>query len=101
MTARIYRPAQTATQSGSARTKYWILEFEPEVPRRIEPLMGWTASNDMLSQVRLSFSSKEEAIAYAKRHSLSFRLEESKPETRKIMAYSDNFRATRLNQWTH
>lgn len=101
MTARIYRPAQTATQSGPARSKLWVLEFEPQVPRRIEPLMGWTSSNDMLSQVRLSFASKEEAIAYADRHSLSYRVEEPKPDSRKVLSYSDNFKSTRLSQWTH
>src|SRR5689334_2778254 len=43
MTARIYRPTQTAMQSGPARTKEWVLEYEPEAPREIDPLMGWTS----------------------------------------------------------
>jgi len=47
MAARIYKPAQTAMQSGPARTKEWVLEYEPEVPREIDPLMGWTSSRDM------------------------------------------------------
>ncbi len=101
MTARIYRPARTATQSGSARTKLWVLEFEPESPREIDPLMGWTSSSDMKSQVRLSFGDKEEAIAYAKKRGLAYRVEEPKPDTPKIVSYSDNFRSTRLGQWTH
>ncbi len=65
MTARIYRPSRTATQSGLARAKHWVLEFEPAAPLQIEPLMGWTSSGDMKSQVRLNFATKEEAIAYA------------------------------------
>jgi len=101
MAARIFRPAKTATQSGSARSKAWVLEYDPQVPRRIEPLMGWTASSDMLSQVRLSFESKEEAIAYAERQGLVYRLEEPKPASRIIQSYADNFRSTRLAQWTH
>jgi hypothetical protein len=44
VTARIYKPARTAMQSGKARTKEWVLDYEPETPREIEPLMGWTAS---------------------------------------------------------
>ena len=40
-------------QSGTAKTKTWILEFEPEAPREVEPLMGWTSSGDMNAQVRL------------------------------------------------
>jgi hypothetical protein len=101
MTARIYLPAKTATQSGSAKAKLWVLEFEPASASRIEPLMGWTSSSDMKSQVRLMFNDKDEAVAYAKRQGLAYRVEEPKPNPRKILSYSDNFRATRLGQWTH
>ncbi|WP_026606334.1 ETC complex I subunit [Methylocapsa acidiphila] len=101
MTARIYRPAKTATQSGSAKARDWILEFEPEEPRRIDPLMGWTGSGDMKSQVRLRFGDKEEAIAYAERNGLAYRVEEHQLVARKILSYSDNFKSTRLGQWTH
>jgi ETC complex I subunit conserved region len=68
VTARIYKPARTAMQSGKARTKEWFLEYEPEQPREIEPLMGWTASGDMRQQVRLRFDTAEEATAYCERH---------------------------------
>ena len=64
MTARIYRPARNAMQSGQAKDQ-WLLEYEPEAARQIEPLMGWTSSTDMRSQVKLKFDSKDEAIAYA------------------------------------
>jgi hypothetical protein len=101
MTARIYRPAKTATQSGSARTKLWVLEFEPESAPRIDPLMGWTSSDDMKTQVRLHFGEKEEAVAYAQRNGLAYRVEEPKSDPRKILSYSDNFKSTRLGQWTH
>ncbi len=43
MVARIYKPAKTAMQSGRAKTKNWVLDFEPASPREIEPLMGWTS----------------------------------------------------------
>ncbi len=101
MAARIFCPAKTATQSGTAKTKAWVLEYDPQEPRRIEPLMGWTASGDMLSQVRLSFESKEEAIAYAERQSLAYRVEDPKPASRKTQSYADNFRSTRPAQWSH
>ncbi len=73
MTARIYRPAKTAMQSGTAKTKEWMLDYEPEEPREIDPLMGWTSSGDMRQQVRLRFDTAEEATAYcrAPRHCLS------------------------------
>ena len=55
MRARIYVPAKNAMQSGRARTRQWVLEYEPERPREIEPLMGWTASADMRQQLSLDF----------------------------------------------
>ena len=78
MTARIYLPARSAMQSGQAKDK-WVLEYEPEKPREIEPLMGWTSSADMKSQVKLRFDSKDEAIAYAERNGIAYRVEEPKP----------------------
>ena len=101
MTARIYRPARTAMQSGAGNTKQWLLEFEPEKPRAAEPLMGWTSSTDMRSQVKLWFETKEEAIAYAKREGLTYRLEEPHESKRRSISYSDNFRFNRVGQWTH
>ncbi|WP_374306445.1 ETC complex I subunit [Methylocella sp.] len=101
MTARIYQPSRTATQSGSARAKGWVLEFEPSQPREIDPLMGWTGSGDMKAQVRLRFAQKDEAVAYARKNGLAFRVEEPNPHQRRIVSYSDNFRSTRLGPWTH
>src|SRR5262249_40634947 len=64
MPARIYKPAKTAMQSGTAKTKEWVLDYEPEQSREIEPLMGWTSSGDMRQQVQLRFDTLEEAVAY-------------------------------------
>jgi len=100
MTARIYRPARSAMQSGQAKES-WVLEYEPEAPREIEPLMGWTSSTDMRSQVKLKFDSKEEAVAYARRNGIAYRVEEAKAATRKTISYSDNFQTTRLVPWSH
>jgi hypothetical protein len=99
--ARIYKPAQTAMQSGSARTKEWVLVFEPETPREIEPLMGWTASADMRQQVRLQFDTAEEAIAYCERHGMAYQLQKPKPKARRIISYADNFSFQRRDPWTH
>jgi hypothetical protein len=100
MTARIYLPARNAMQSGQAKDK-WVLEYEPELPRDIEPLMGWTSSGDMKSQVKLQFGTKEEAIAYATRNGIAYRVEEPKLPGRKILSYSDNFRPNRIVPWSH
>ena len=100
MTARIFRPARNAMQSGQAKDQ-WVFEYEPETRREIEPLMGWTSSTDMRSQVKLRFDSKEEAIAYAQRNGVPYRIEEPKAATRKIVSYSDNFQTTRVVPWSH
>ena len=101
MTARIYKPSKTAMQSGQAATKDWLLEFEPEEPRTIEPLMGWTSSGDMKQQVKLTFDTKEEAIAYCEHHGIAYQVFEAEPVKRRIMSYSDNFAFTRRDPWTH
>lgn len=88
-------------QSGVARTRAWVLEFEPESPREVEPLMGWTSSRDMKSQIRISFSTKEEAIAYAKRRGLAYHVMEPGARKRRPKSYSDNFRYGRIGSWTH
>ncbi len=101
MTARIYKPARNAMQSGQAKTTRWLLEFEPEARREVEPLMGWTSSSDMKAQVRMWFDSKDEAIAYAEKNGLAYRVEEPKLHVARAQTYSDNFKFNRVGQWTH
>ena len=101
MTARIYKPAKTAMQSGLAKTKEWLLDYEPEEPRVVESLMGWTTSGDMKSQIRLHFATKEEAVAYAQRHGIPYQVQEGKSAPRRGLSYADNFAACRRTPWTH
>ena len=101
MPARIYKPAKSATQSGLARTKQWLLVFEQDKPREIEPLMGWTSSGDTRQQLRLLFDTKEEAIAYAEREGVAYRVEEPQEVKRRMASYSDNFKFNRVGPWTH
>lgn len=101
MTAKIYRPAKTAMQSGKAKTNLWVLEFDAEKPRTIDPIMGYTSSGDMYQQVKLTFETSEEAIAYATRNGIEYRVIEPKEATRKRVAYPDNFRFNRMQPWTH
>jgi hypothetical protein len=101
MTARIYRPAKTSMQSGSAKTREWVLDYEPEEPRVVESLMGWTSSGDMKSQLRLRFATKEEAVAYAERHGIPYQVQDVKPAARKGISYADNFANNRRGSWTH
>jgi len=100
--ARIYKPAKTAMQSGTAKTKEWVLDFEPEQAREIEPLMGWTSSGDMAQQIRLRFDTAEEAVAYCERHGIAHQVFAPKrTAARAAMSYSDNFAFKRRDAWTH
>ena len=98
---RIYKPAKTATQSGLARTRLWLLEFEPTTPKERERLMGWTTSRDTRRQVRLSFATLEEAVAYAEKHGLEYAVERTHERAVKPKNYADNFRPDRETNWTH
>lgn len=101
MVALIIKPAKSAMQSGRANTKEWLLLYELEQPRSIEPLMGWTSSGDMKQQLRLKFDTKEEAIAYCERHSIPYRVQETQEGAPRVMAYADNFAFNRRGLWTH
>ena len=102
MPARIFSPAKNAMQSGQAKSGKWILEFEPSSARKIEPLMGYTSSSDMNSQIRMEFASKVDAIAYAEKQGLDYSLPvERVAKKRAAMAYADNFSYKRNIPWTH
>ena len=101
MTARIFKPAKNAMQSGKAKTREWQLDYEPELPRSVEPLMGWTSSSDMKQQVTLRFPTKEEAIAYCERKGIAYQVIEPKEAVKRQVAYADNFAFRRGEPWTH
>jgi hypothetical protein len=99
--ARIHKPAKSAMQSGTGRTKRWVLDFESATPKEVEPLMGWTSSDDTRQQVRLRFLTKEEAVAYCEDQGIAYRVFDPKPARLQISSYSDNFAYTRRVPWTH
>ncbi len=103
MRARIYQPAKTAMSTGTAKTRVWVLEYAPDSAREVDPLMGWTSSNDMQSQVTLQFESKDAALEYAKDHNITADVIE--PKKRKVnirqRGYGENFATDRRTVWTH
>ncbi len=96
MKARIYQPTKTAMQSGRAKTKLWLLEYDAANARFVEPLMGWTGATGTMGQLTLKFESKELAIAYADKHGIAYDVEE--PHERKLArrAYADNYAFNRV-----
>ena len=103
MRARIYKPARTAMSSGTAKTREWILEFVPASAREVDPLMGWTSSDDTQSQVKLHFETKEAALAYSKDKDIDAIVSEAKPRKANVRqrGYGENFATDRKGAWTH
>jgi hypothetical protein len=103
MRARIYRPSRNAMQSGTARSKHWVLEFYRGDARFLEPLMGWTGSTDTQGQVQLHFDTRAEAEAYAKAHGIDYVLvpEKSRRPNIRSHGYGENFATNRRQVWTH
>jgi hypothetical protein len=103
MRARIYQPAKTAMQSGTAKAKGWVLEFAPASARSVDPLMGWTSSDDMDSQVRLRFETREAAEAYAAARGIECDVVDPHARRPNIRAggYGENFATFRKGVWTH
>lgn len=90
--ARIIEIQRKTTQSGKARDGKWTLEYEREEAQRPDPLTGWTGSGDTKTQLRLTFDTREEALAYAARKNLTVHLVPAPPVMLKLQAYADNFR---------
>ena len=101
MPVRIYRPARNAMQSARGNTEMWLLEFEPSAPRERDPLMGWTSSGDTRQQLKLSFETKELAVAYATKNGLAYVVAPEPPVRLHKKSYSDNFKWGRSDNWTH
>lgn len=103
MRARIYKPAKTAMQSGTAMTHEWVLEFAQSSARDVDPLMGWTSSSDTQTQVKLSFPTKEAALDYARSKGIEAQVIEPKARKANIRpgGYGENFATNRRSVWTH
>ena len=101
MIARIFQPAKAATQSGAGVSKAWVLELEGRSPARPDTLMGWTGAGDTDGQVRLTFDTCEEAIAFARAHNIPHRVIEPRAAKRVLKAYGDNFAFHRKEPWSH
>lgn len=92
MQATIFKPCKTAMQSGTRNCKEWVLEYEPNAKRTIEPVMGWVSSSDTMREVKLRFDSKEEAIQFAENNDIKYHVIE--PQEKKFItkSYAENFK---------
>lgn len=103
MIARIYKPARTAMSSGTAKTREWVLEYAQASAREVDPLMGWTSSDDTQSQVRLRFPTKEAALDFAKAKGIEAQVSEPHERAQNVRprGYGENFASNRRTPWTH
>jgi len=92
MKVLIYQQSKNAMQSGRGKVGKWVLEYETPTARAPDPLMGWTSAGDTLNQVRLSFATADEAVAFAGKRGWDFIV--MAPHERKVTPrnYVDNFR---------
>jgi hypothetical protein len=103
MLARIYQPARNAMQSGQAKTNAWVLEYVPETAKSLDPLMGWTSSDDMRGQVKMQFETQEAAVEFAKAKGIAYRVAKTQKRKPLVRAggYAENFATDRKTVWTH
>ena len=91
MVARIFKPTKNAMQSGMKRSKKWHFEYAPQQSKVLEPLMGWTSSGDMQGPIRLTFDSKDDAVAYAERNNIDYVVQETHIRKKRLKNYADVF----------
>tara|TARA_Y100000590_G_scaffold467979_1_gene648857 strand:- start:9169 stop:9474 length:306 start_codon:yes stop_codon:yes gene_type:complete len=101
MFLKIYKPSKTAMQSGKAKTKSWIAEYVSDKSLTKDSLMGWNSSSDTKSQIKIYFSSKDDAILWARKNKYRFELIESQEKKITPKKYSDNFSFYKKEPWTH
>lgn len=92
MKVRIFKPSRSTMQSGLGKTQKWVLESEPVTKRTLEPLMNWSQSDDTLNQIKLSFPSREAAIAHAQKQGWEYSVAPERVKKIRPRNYMDNFR---------
>ncbi|MBI04872.1 MAG: ETC complex I subunit [Pelagibacteraceae bacterium] len=101
MTIKIYMPTKNSMQSGMANTKKWIAEYISNSEQEKDFLMGWNSSSDTLSQIKLYFYTKDQAIEWAKKNNYQYFVQEPKNRIIKPKNYASNFDINRKDSWTH
>jgi len=101
MFAKIYQPAPSAMQSGRSKSQHWVLEFVSKTPEIFDPLTGTFRSTDMRSQIELTFESLADAVSYAQKNDIVYRVVKPASVKRIPKGYADNFAFDRKFPWTH
>lgn len=90
---RIYKESKSATQSGSANTKFWTIDWDLQGKgfRWEDDLIGYQASSDYMQGSNMKFDTREGAIRFAQGQGWNYYVKE--PEILKFnkKEYSSNF----------
>ena len=97
----IYKPSKTAMQSGNVIKDYWEIKYLPNSKVSLDPLMGWSGSADTRKQVILKFETCKDAIQYAEKNKISYRIINEQKRKIKPKSYAVNFSFNRKDLWTH
>lgn len=97
--AKIYRPTRNPMQSGRGNTHHWLLEYENPAAGTPDALMGWNTMPDTIMEVKLTFNSKDEAIAYATAKKLEYTVSDPKKAVVPPKAYAENFSNGKRRAW--
>ena len=91
----IFQPPKSAMQSGKAQKNSWSMEFAPTHGPQKDPIMGWESSRDMDREISLTFSSAEEAIAFALKNGFTYEVHAPRVEIMRPKNYGQNFSSDR------
>tara|TARA_Y100000996_G_C22208863_1_gene514549 strand:+ start:344 stop:622 length:279 start_codon:yes stop_codon:yes gene_type:complete len=92
MKVKIFKPTKTAMQSGRAKYNKWVLKFLDKKNQLKDTMMGWNGGSNTITQIELKFSSKEDAINYAKKNNLDYEILETSERKVITKSYADNFK---------
>ncbi len=98
MKAKIFKPAKTAMQSGRSKFNKWVLKFSDKKNQLKDTMMGWNGGSSTISQIELKFSSKEEAVNYAKKNGIDYEVLETRERKVINKSYADNFKQAPVAQ---
>ncbi|GDX36301.1 MAG: hypothetical protein RL769_842 [Pseudomonadota bacterium] len=88
----IHHQSKSAMQSGKKNTKNWLMTPKEQFNHRsISSDMGWISSNNTSSQLKFTFKTKEDAIAYANKMNYQFEIIDSHSSSIKPKSYANNF----------
>lgn len=92
MKVTILKPAKSAMQSGKKNTKKWLVKTNyDQTNRSVDPTMGWISADNTLSQLKFSFTSKQNAIKFCKDNNYEYEVIEPKDSSFKSKSYTANF----------